>query len=103
MESEKEIWIERTMNSLDGIQSAIPPVGMKDRILQRVQDQKFRIEPDAVKPATVYRAAAAILLIMALNIITCVIFEKSVSEKKGITSFAKEYLMTDSNDNFINI
>ena len=103
MESEKEIWINKTLNSLDGIQRALPSPGMQARIMQRIRNERFRIMPDAVHPATIYRAAAAILLIIAMNVFTCIAFSKSVTEKKGLTSFAKEYSLTETNDSFINI
>jgi hypothetical protein len=103
MESDKEIWIEKTLNSLDGIQRAVPSTGMQARIMQRIRDERFRIIPDTVHQATIYRVAAAILLIVAMNVFTCITFSKSVTEKKGLTSFAKEYSLSDSNDSFTNI
>ena len=103
MESEKEKWIEKTLNSLDGIQPAIPIAGIHSRIMQRIQTEKFRIVPDTVRPAAIYRAAAPILFIMTINIFTCVIFQKTVNVKKGMESFAKEYSISDTNDSFINI
>ena len=103
MESEKEKWIKKTLNSLDGIQPAIPAANMHSRIMQRLQAERFRIVPDAVRPATIYRAAAAILLIMALNIFTCIIFSKSMTEKKGLQSFATEYSISNTSENLLNI
>jgi hypothetical protein len=103
MESEKEIWIEKTLNSLDGIQRAAPSPGLQARIMQRIRDERFRIVPETVHPATIYRAAAAILLIVAMNVLTCIAFSKSVTEKKGLASFAKEYSLSDTNDSFTNI
>jgi hypothetical protein len=103
MNSEKEIWVEKTLNSLDGIQRAVPAGNLHGRIMQRIQAEKFRIIPDTVPTATIYRAAAAILLIVAMNVVTCITFSKSVNEKKGLSNFAKEYSLTDANDSFINI
>ena len=103
MESEKEIWIEKTLNSLDGIQCAIPHTSMQARIMQRIRDERFTIIPDTVHPATIYRAAAAILLIIAMNVFACIAFSKSVTETKGLTSFVKEYSLTETNDSFLNI
>jgi len=103
MESDKEIWLEKTLNSLDGIQRAVPSTGMHARIMQRIKNERFRIMPEAVHPATIYRAAAAILLIVAMNVFTCIVFSKSITEKKGLSSFVKEYSLSDTNDSFLNI
>jgi hypothetical protein len=103
MESEKDIWVEKTLNSLDGIQRAVPAAGFHSRVMQHIQAEKFRLIPDTVPTATIYRAAAAILLIVTMNVFTCVTFSKGVSEKKGLSSFAKEYSLSDTNDGFTNI
>jgi hypothetical protein len=103
MESGKEIWVEKTLNSLDGIQRAVPSAGLQARIMQRIKEEGFRIIPETVHPATIYRAAAAILLIVAMNVFTCIAFSKSVTEKKGLSSFAKEYSLSEANDGLINI
>jgi hypothetical protein len=103
MESKKEQWIEKALNSLDGIQPAIPAANLQGRIMQRIQAERFRIVPDTVHLATIYRAAAAILLIVAMNVFTCVLFQKNESEKKGLQSFAKEYSISATGDSFLNI
>ena len=103
MEGEKDKWIERTLNSLEGIQPAVPSANMQGRIMQRIQTERFRIKPDSVRPVTIYRIAAAILLIMALNVFTCAMFSKSVTEKKGLQSFAKEYSISSGSESLLNI
>ena len=103
MEGEKDKWIEKALSSLDGIQQAVPSANMHGRIMQRLQAERFRSVPDSVRPATIYRAAAAILLIMALNIFTCAMFSKNVTEKKGLQSFAKEYSISGGSESLLNI
>ena len=103
MELQKEEWIESTLNSLNGISKAVPPTGFETRIMQRLKAERLRMIPDTVGTATIYRAAAAILLIMTLNVMSCVIFQKNVHEKTGMTSVAKEFAIADGNDPLTNI
>ena len=103
MESEKDIWIKKALNSIDGIEPAIPPVNLHGRVMQRIQAERFRIVPDTVSSATIYRIAAGILLIVALNVLTCVVFSKSITEKKGLQSFAKEYSISSTSDGLLNM
>ena len=103
MESEKDKWIEKALNSLDGIQPAIAPQNMHSRVMQRIQAERFRIVPETVNSATIYRIAAGILLIVALNVLSCVAFSKSMTEKKGLQNFAKEYSISGNSDSFLNI
>ena len=103
MEGEKDKWIEKALNSLDGVQPAVPSANLQGRIMQRLQAEQFKIVADPVRPATVYRIAAGILLIMALNIFTCAAFSKNVTEKKGLQSFAKEYSISGGSESLLNI
>ena len=103
MEGEKDKWIEKALNSLEGIEPAIPAVNMHTRIMRHLQAERFRIVPDTVSTATVYRIAAGILLILALNVLACVAFSKGMTEKKGLQSFAREYSISDSNEGLLNI
>ncbi len=103
MESGKDIWVDKTLNSINNIKQATPPVGMQAKIMQRLQAERFRMIPDTVASSTVYRIAAAVALIVAMNVFTCVTFSKHVSEKKGLQSFVKEYSINDSGDSFLNI
>jgi hypothetical protein len=102
MEREEQ-WIDKTLNSLEGIQPAAAPAGMYGNIMQRLQADRLKIVPDAVSRATIYRAAAAILLIVSMNVVTCIVFGKSVNHEKQLQSFAKQYSLADSNDGLINI
>jgi hypothetical protein len=103
MERSKEQWIDKALNSLDGLQPAIAPAGMYGNMMQHLQADRLRIVPDAVSKATIYRAAAAILLIVTMNVFTCVVFGKNVSREKQLQSFAKEYSITDNSDGLLNI
>ena len=103
MELEKQQWIDKALNSLDGIQPAAPQADIYAGIMQRLRDEKFRIVPDTVSRETVYRAAAAILIIVAMNIVTCVTFQKNISKEKQLQSFAKQYSLSDTNDGLLNM
>ncbi len=103
MESEKEIWIEKALNSLDGIHAAAPPASLHRAVMQRIQAEKYSLKTDRITALPVYRAAAAVLLILSINIFTCVSFSKNMSLKKNMESLAREYSITGSSDAFINL
>ena len=103
MEREKEQWIDRTLNSLDGIQPAIPPSNLQAGIMQRIQAERFRIIADAVQASTIYRIAAGILLIITINVFACVAVSKSVTKEKQLQSFAKQYSISDTGDSLLNL
>ena len=103
MERNKEQWIDKALNSLDGINPAVAPTDMYGNIMQRLRTERLRIVPDAASPAAIYRAAAAILIIVTMNVFTCVVFGKNVSHQKQLQSFAKQYSLTDSNDGLLNM
>ena len=103
MEDEKDIWVEKTLNSINDIKQALPPADLHAKVMQRLQAERFRMIPETVGTATVYRVAAAVALVLAMNVFTCVTFSKHVSEKKGLQSFVKEYSINDSGDSFLNI
>lgn len=103
MEREKEQWIDKAMNSLNDIQPAIEPANLHRNIMQRIQHERRRIITDVVQAKTIYRAAAAILIIITVNIFTCVSISKSVTKQKQLQSFAKQYSLSDTGDGFLNI
>jgi hypothetical protein len=53
MERSKEQWIDKALNSLDGLQPAIAPAGMYGNMMQHLQADRLRIVPDAVSKATI--------------------------------------------------
>ena len=103
MEREKEQWIDKAMNSLDGLTSAVPPANMQRNIMQRIQAERFRIAADAVHAGTIYRIAAGILIIVTINVFTCVTITKNISKEKQLQGFAKQYSLSDAGEGLINI
>ncbi len=103
MEREKQHWIDKALNSLDGIAPAVPPANMHGNIMQRLQAERFRIAADAVQASTIYRIAAGILIIVSINVFTCVAAGKSIKKEKQLQGFAKQYSLSDSGDGLINI
>lgn len=103
MEREKEQWINKALNSLDGIKPAVAPVTMHGNIMQRIQAERFRIKADTVQAAAIYRIAAGILLIITINVFACVAVSKSTTKEKQLQSFVKQYSTSDTGDSLLNI
>lgn len=62
---EKKDWIEEVMNSTEGMQKLSPSEGMYDAIQTKLYEQKTQMPQ-----RTVWIAAASILLLATLNVIT---------------------------------
>ena len=103
MERDNGQWIDKALNSLDGIKPADAPPGMYGNIMQRLQADRLHIVPDTVSSATIYRVAAAVLLIITMNVFTCVAFGKNISHEKQLQSFKKQYSISDTSDGLLNI
>ena len=101
MEREKEQWINKALNSLEGMEPAVPAAGIHGRIMERIQAERLRIR-EVVSMTTITRAAAAVFLILAVNVFTCITFSKNITHQKQLQSFAKTYSLTDTDDSFLN-
>ena len=86
----KEQWINKTMESLDGASRAVMNPLIREKILQGIHAP--RQETDSVKFSLVCKIAAAVLLLISLNIFTLVYFNKASASKQDTTkSVAGEY------------
>jgi hypothetical protein len=103
MENDKENWVTESLNSIEGLQRAQSPDTIYRKVMERIQSERFRIVPDTVPMGTVYRAAAAIAMIVALNTFSCIMFSKSKNEQKQLQAFMKEYSLSINNDGILNM
>lgn len=76
---EKEPWIEKIMNSINGMASVTPDEELLARIQQKVKD------PKNVPSATVWLVAASIVLLVMLNI--TLLHNTSKNKKKDTTLY----------------
>ncbi len=100
---EKDKWVNEAMDSLEGIQPAAPPTALYAKTMRRIATEKFAAMHDTVSLQTVYRIAAAIAVIISLNAYSCVIFSKNQQEKKTVEAFAREYSLTSSGGDLLNM
>jgi hypothetical protein len=100
---EKDKWVNETINSLEGLQPAVPPAALYAKTMQRIAAEKFNAMRDTVSLQTIYRIAAAIAVIISLNAYSCVVFSKSQQEKKTVEAFAREYSLTSSSGDLLNL
>ncbi|HWB63025.1 MAG TPA: hypothetical protein VG603_05905 [Chitinophagales bacterium] len=97
MKKDKETWINEVLGSVERIKPAEPMPGFYGRVLQKAMETKMA----AVIPMpVVYRAAAGLLIIIALNTFTCIAASKTIHQAK-VKQFANEFSLTqDYNYNY---
>jgi hypothetical protein len=86
----KEIWIDETMDALDGASRPESDPLIADKVWERIQSD----EPVAVsfQPRTGWRIAAIILILISLNVFTMFYFDgKPDDSQKYVKSVAHEY------------
>jgi hypothetical protein len=86
----KEEWIDQTMESLDGIGRAECDPALYGRLMDgmAMREPVFR----RFSPAAVWKAAALILLLITLNILTLFFYPvKDMQETTSADSAASEY------------
>jgi len=84
--------VEETMQSLDNIHRAEMDGNLHQRIMNRLRRGSGRII--SIAPQTVWRAAAAIVLLIAMNVFSILHFSKAHGEggaKMESNAFAQEY------------
>lgn len=88
--SEKEKWVEETLQSLDGVSRAQAPENLLESALKRAAFGKARVVRMA--PVQVWSAAACALVLVVANLFTCIDYNHFSSKKQSNSeSFAKEY------------
>lgn len=90
---EKKQWIARTLASLEGAQRAEAPTDLAEKTIQRLgwREVETRV-PAGVRfhlvPRIAWRMAACAAFLLAINVVTCLYFEKS---DRPSQTFAQEY------------
>ncbi len=88
----KEQWINKTMESLDGIGRAGLSPFIREKILQNVHTPLP--EQISVKFLRVWKIAAAIILLISLNIFTLIHLQRSSGTiQNPLKSVASEYFL----------
>ena len=88
--SEKEIRIKKTMESVDGISALNVPSNMAQRIMDRLSLNEVKVL--ALPPQITLAVAASIALLICINTITLVQYNKSkVNERSGAKAISAEY------------
>ena len=86
----KEKWINETMDSLKNIQSAELSLRLKEKILQNSSFKKGKII--SIRPMVKWVAAASIILLIGLNLISVLQYNKSNSiGRSNINPVYSEY------------
>ena len=94
----KEQWIDKAMYSLDGTGRAVLSPFISEKILQGIRDSGTGI--DRVKFSLAWKIAAVILLLISLNIITLLYYQRSSANKQeAARSMATEYFSYIDNYN----
>jgi len=89
-QTNKEKWVEDTLNTLNGIQRAQAPEGLLENAMRRAAFGRVRMV--RMPTAQVWSAAACALVLVVANLFMCL--DYSHSGKKASSSkefFAKEY------------
>jgi hypothetical protein len=86
----KENWIEETLNSLDGIQKAVPGAAFQKQVLERTS-LAYQSGPKLV-PRWVLKAAATVLILISLNFLTGIIVS-SGEETNGTSDISTENIL----------
>lgn len=81
--------INKTMESLDGMDQAEMDPVIFDRILQRLRDQGPKVI--SIHKQLIWKAAALILILISINVFTMVFYTRSGSSGNTVKSVATEY------------
>jgi hypothetical protein len=86
----KENWINKTLESLDGVNRAESDPLLFDKVLQRIQHEKPVII--SIRSRMIWRVAALILVLISFNVFTLVYFAKvSGNSQINVESVGNEY------------
>lgn len=97
----EEKWIASALGSIDGIKPAVPREAIYERVMQRIELRGPGITIEMISSATLYRVAAAILLIVTLNVYTCLRFSaNNNSAIAGASAFARDYSLVNNSYNY---
>jgi hypothetical protein len=85
----KEDWINKTMESLDGINRAESDPLLFDKVLKRIQHDNLAVI--SIRSRLVWRIAALILILITFNVFTLVYSKTSGNSQNTAKSVANEY------------
>jgi hypothetical protein len=85
----KENWINKTMESLDGVNRAESDPLLFDKALQRIQHGNPTVV--SIRSGLVWRIAALILILISFNVFTLVYSKTSGNSHNTAKSVANEY------------
>lgn len=92
----QEDWINKVLAGAEHITPAEPDVMLKSKILQRISSEK-NYKGKLVSMPTVYRVAAMVLVLIALNVCTWTLLPNKnagVSGNEQARALAKDYSLT---------
>ena len=86
----KEEWINKTMESLEGMNRAESDPVLFDKVLQRIQNHQPMVV--SIHKQMIWKAAALILILISMNVFTLVYFSKSPDkDQNAVRTVANEY------------
>ena len=93
----KDEWIDKTMNSLEGIQRTEPPPYLLNKIEQRLCDKVVSIGAGIVSWRVVSAAAALIILLVSANLFILTGQSRTNQTKTGMEKIVYYYGLSDNN------
>lgn len=90
MNTEKERWIEETMNSLDGLRFTRASESLKERLYVLAEEVKT-IRP-LVSRRTLWMTAASVALIIAVNVSTVLSAQRKTNHTEEVDSSYFSYM-----------
>lgn len=81
---EREQLIEETLNSLDNMQRAALPEGLQNRVMKHTFTAKGKVV--SLKPMVRLTAAASIVLLLGVNILSVVHYNNTAMDKHSDTN-----------------
>ena len=86
----KEEWINKTMESLEGMNRAESDPLLFDKVLQRIQNHQPKVF--SIHKQMIWKAAALILILISMNVFTLIFFSRSGHHiENNVKSVADEY------------
>lgn len=88
----REKWVEEVLNSTDNIKKADAGFDVYNTVMQRVKEGSVIKMDIQVSTQTTWSIAAAIAIMIALNVATCAMFanNKPVQKDSSLKAFAME-------------
>jgi hypothetical protein len=86
----REQWIEKTMESLDGLQRVPADPDLRDAVIRRIQHREAR--GATLRTAVLLRIAAGVALLVTLNVVALFLYsQKAATIQANNKTLATEY------------